>query len=421
MLDTILYFAHGTLLLLFGVSLSEAFAGIRFHRNTLLQFLGFSALLGLVQILAYINLGNDMLWKVYPLITHFPLVFFLFLAHRKSVATSIVAVTTAYLCCQPAKWFGVLTLALTGSTTATYLARIITMILVATITLRYLAPSLATIFNKDSRSVCIFGIMPIVYYLFDYATMIYTDLWANNNRIVAEFLPFFLGITYMIFCLVYYREYEQKNEAERKEQLIRVTADSQAKEMEAVKRSEQEVRLLRHDMRHLLNSVAVCLEDGDLSKAQSLIHSYASHIEGTKLKRFCQNDTINYVLSDVAAKCDSLMIRFTYSVELDKMNIDELLFSSILSNALDNALNAQKLMPTAQRQIQLTLKSAHGKLLLSVENPTAMKPVFVDGLPISSLQGHGYGTQSIRYMTERLGGNCQFLMQEDMFIVRVVI
>jgi hypothetical protein len=67
------------------------------------------------------------------------------------------------------------------------------------------------------------------------------------------------------------------------------------------------------------------------------------------------------------------------------------------------------------------LKSSQGKLLLSVKNPIQKKPVFSDGLPITNQDGHGYGTQSIRYMTERLGGNCQFNAQDNVFITRVII
>ena len=69
------------------------------------------------------------------------------------------------------------------------------------------------------------------------------------------------------------------------------------------------------------------------------------------------------------------------------------------------------------------LKSSDGKLLLSVRNPYKDKPILVDGMPISpaASQGHGYGTKSICYMTERLGGNCQFVLEENQFVVRVII
>ena len=152
-----------------------------------------------------------------------------------------------------------------------------------------------------------------------------------------------------------------------------------------------------------------------------MISSFTSHIEGTKLERFCKNDVINYVLSDFAEKCKTNQIQFSYIINFNDITNDEIIFSSILSNALDNDLNAQHELSKDARYIELMLKSTQGKLLLSVKNPIQKKPVFADGLPISNQDGHGYGTQSIRYMAERLGGNCQFTVQDNVFIARVII
>ncbi len=421
MFDTLLFFIHGTALVLFGVFLSSAFSGVSFTPKNILNILFLCAMCGGLQILSGTLPFEDSIAKLYPFTTHLPLVLFLCAIHRKRLETAFISVFTTYLLCQPAKWFAILTVNVIDTPVTEIIARLCTLAVVAYISLRYLAPYLSGIFNKDTRSVYIFAILPMVYYIFDYSTIVYTDLWIDNNRIVAEFLPFFMGIVYIIFCMVYYREHEQKADAERKEQIIRITAEQQNKEIAAIKRSEQEVRLLRHDMRLLLSSLALCIENGEYDKAKELASTYSSHIEGTRLERFCENDTINYILSDFTAKCISEDIDFRYTIELGVFNADEVIFASIISNALDNALNAQKDIPEDSRLIKMVLKSAENRILFSVENPTAKKTVFESGLPVSEAKGHGYGTQSIRYMAERLGGNCQFAVQNNKFITRVII
>jgi sensor histidine kinase regulating citrate/malate metabolism len=99
-----------------------------------------------------------------------------------------------------------------------------------------------------------------------------------------------------------------------------------------------------------------------------------------------------------------------------------LLLDLLLSgdNAIIIAL-ACKNLPAEQRKIILKLKKRNEKLLLSVKNPFGKKPVFVDGIPVSDRKGHGYGTQSIIYLTERLGGNCKFEVEENNFVLMVVI
>ena len=214
-----------------------------------------------------------------------------------------------------------------------------------------------------------------------------------------------------------------KADAQRQEQLVRISLRQQSARIEAVNQTETEVRILRHDLRMLLNNILLALEHEDAAAAKEMIHSYASRIEGTRLQRYCGCDMLNYILSDCAAKCESLGIRFQLDISLDQPGVDELLFSSILSNALENAIHAQQELPQEQRCIQLMLRRADGKLLLSVKNPLLTIPEFADGLPVSPNAGkdHGYGTQSIRYVTEKLGGNCQFSIQNGWFLLRVVL
>ena len=62
-----------------------------------------------------------------------------------------------------------------------------------------------------------------------------------------------------------------------------------------------------------------------------------------------------------------------------------------------------------------------GKLRISLKNTVAGKPVMTYGIPHSSKAGHGFGTQSIRYVTEKLNGSCQFSVKDGWFILRIVL
>ena len=346
MIETGLFFLLSAALLLFGVFLSAAFSGVRQNKRNALICLAFCAVSGAAQILLYLSAGEDPVRKFYPILVHLPTVLLLRTVFGKRLITSIAAVTTAHLLCQPAKWIGLLGHTLFQSQVAEYAVHLISLTAGAFLFLRYLAETLAEVFGKDTRSVCIFGITPAAYYLFDYVAVVYNDWLYSGNLIVFEFLPFFLSVVFTVFCIVYYRTYEKQADAERKEQIVRITVAEQRKELDAVRRSEKEVRIMRHDMRLLLGNLSVCLENGD---------------------------------------------------------------------------KAQLSLPVAQRRILLLLKQQNGRILLSVKNPFLKKPQFADGLPLSERKGHGYGTQSIRYLTERMGGNCQFTTENDQFVLQVVI
>ena len=419
--DTALILFYGVMIMLFGIFQSVSFCGVKLSKKNSLSTLCLCLFCGILQLISYYTFSEEAVWKLYPVITHLPCILFLHIFYRKTVTTALASIFTSYLLCQPSKWFGILARHLSGVVWVEYLTRSCCAVIIGVVAILYLSPCLSRIFSKDRRSVCIFGLVPFVYYLFDYATNIYTDFLYSSSQLTVEFLPFFLCITFVLFCILYHGEYEQKSDAERKEQIIRIAVEQQAKEIESVRRSEQELRLLRHDMRLFLDSISMSIEEGSKEKTQEMIRSYTSHINATRVAYFCSCDTINYVLSAFSAKCAAQKIVFSHDVALNAIEQDEILFSSILCNALDNAYNAQLELEESRRNVKLLLKTVDGKLLMSVKNPVARVPVFVDGLPISTVEGHGYGTQSIRYMTERLGGNCQFSVHDGIFAVRVIL
>jgi len=421
MFETILTLIHGTFLLIFGFVLSGAFSNLRLTRRNALIFLGLSVFSGGLQLAAMLSASEEIVWKIYPLVTHLPLILLLCLVYHRPLATAAAAVFTAYLFCVPVKWFGLLVGMITGSEVAELIARILSIIPVGFVAVSQMSTYFAEIFSKDIRSVCIFGFIPAAYYVFDYIAAIYTDLWTSNHPLVAEFMPFLLAVTYMVFCATYYKEYEQKADAQRKEHIIQIAVEQQTKEVAAIRQSAQEIRLLRHDMRMFLSSLAISIENGEMETVRIMINSQISQIDGAKLMRYCSNDILNYVISDYAARCKEKSVDFNCSVKLGELTVDELMLSSILSNALDNALHAQRFLSPEKRSIRLMLQNSGGKILLSVKNAVGQQVLFADGLPVSAPGRHGYGTQSIRYMTERLGGNCQFFVQDNTFVLRVVI
>ena len=420
-MEQVLYYIHYALLLLFGVGISAAFSGVLITRKNLSRLLLPAAVCSVLQLSMYGFFGETIVWKLYPVITHLPIVLSLAFLFGRGVSTAVSAVACAYLCCQPAKWFGLAAFAFSGSSRIELLVRIIVLLVSAAVILRWFAEKIARIYCPHHGNSWVFGIIPVVYYLFDYAVAIYSSLWADNHRLAVEFLPLFLCVGYLLFCAIYYREYELKNEAEQKEQILRVTVEQQTKEVEMIRRSEEEIRHLRHDLHLFLNSLSSCIENSDRETARMLISGFSGRAEASRVKRYCGNDTLNYVLSDYAAQCREKDILFQPVIELTAFEVDEILFSSILANALDNALNAQEGLPHHQRSIRLLLKNNSGKTLLCVKNTFGEFPVFRDGIPISCRKGHGYGVQSIRYITEKLGGNCQFVVEEDCFVLRVVV
>jgi sensor histidine kinase regulating citrate/malate metabolism len=115
-------------------------------------------------------------------------------------------------------------------------------------------------------------------------------------------------------------------------------------------------------------------------------------------------------------------IAFRYSVRIPtELKFTDSDLSSILSNGLENAVHAVAALPVEKRKIELDMRMNNDKLLISIKNTYCGKPKIVDGIPQTNALGHGFGTKSIRYVTEKLKGNCDFSVTEEYFILRIVL
>lgn len=332
------------------------------------------------------------------------------------------AITSAYLCCQLSKWLSMLAMVLTGKVWVEYSVRTFITVFLGFLIIRYFASSIAVILTKPIKTVLIFSILPFAYYLFDYGTTVYTNLLYSGSEIIFEFLPFVLCISYLIFSIVYFREYEEKCAAEQRNRLMEMQRTQSEKEIEAIKRSEHAIALLRHDMRHFLNNISSYIEHGDTNKAKSYIREIIVLADKTAMQKYCENELVNMIISSYENKMNEMGICLYHSIQIpEKLPISDVDFTSILSNGLENAIHAVSELDIDKRNITLDLRMNDTKLLLSIKNPYAHKVEMMDGIPQSKETEHGFGTQSIKYVTEKLKGNCQFVAQDGQFALRVVL
>lgn len=408
-------------LLLFGVFISAAILDITFNRKNTFILTCFCTVIFALQIVCYIKFG-DMTSELYPLITHAPLTLLYYLLFKRRLLSCIFAVTSSYLCCALTEWFGILVLYVIGVQWVAYGIRAALNLGFGFLIVRYFASSIAVILRKPAKTVVIFSILPVSYFLFDYIATVYTNLLYRGSEAVINFLPLVLCVSYLIFSAIYFREYEEKCEVERHNQLMEMQRSQSEKEIELIKRSEYAVSLLRHDMWHFLNNIIAYIENNDTDKAKAYISEIIASADKTTMQKYCDNEIVNMILSSYESIMNENGIRFEHTIQIPaKLPISDVDLTSILSNGLENAIHAVSIMDEEKRNITLHLRMKDEKLLLSIKNPYANKIKMVDDMPQSTEPGHGLGTHSIKYITEKLNGNCQFSFENEQFTLRVVL
>ena len=410
--ELVLWAIHHATTLLFGVFASAALCGVEINRRHSLELVGVGAVTGTAFAIANLVGGELLARQAYPLVVHLPLVVYLCVRYRLSPLLAILGVTSAYLSCQFSNWVGIAAFAATDSQVAYYVARIITTLGVFAVLLHWaseIGPRLAI---KSPTELEILLILPLVYYIFDYATNVYTTLFHSGSVVTVEFLAFALCAFYLMFLAVYLREYEAKEIAERERWMLATRDSAAIKELEAWRQSGRELSVLRHDMRHYLRGLAALIEEGHTDEA----------LERTAVRRYCANETVNIALSSLSADINAHGITADLRAAVpETVHVSDVDLFSVVSNALDNAIAAASAAPEGKRFVDLDLRYEDGQLLLLVSNTFGRAPHMVDGMPVAQHAGHGFGTKSIKLAVERMNGNCQFRINGDRFELRAVM
>lgn len=118
---------------------------------------------------------------------------------------------------------------------------------------------------------------------------------------------------------------------------------------------------------------------------------------------------MNLICSSFANKAARLEVELTIRARLPEvLSISDTELCAILSNGLENALNAVAHLDDADRWIKLYCDVKCSQLLIEIENPYAGSITMENGLPVTTEAGHGYGCRSIRAIVLQHGGLCTF-------------
>ena len=413
---------HNITTLLFGIYCSAFFLGIKSNKKSILTlFLLFCIQGGLYLVISTL-FGEAAAQQSYPLIVHLPLILFLSLHYKYPLISSGISVFSAYLCCQLSNWIGLFVLSVTGIDLCYYSARILTTLGTFIFLYRYVFRSTRAIFAKDPRELSIIGFLPFVYYIFDYAVTKFSSLLYSGNKAVVEFMSFAFCIAYLIFLMIYFREYENKQELKHYNDLREIQLQSMQKEIDQVKISSQKLAILRHDMRHHLNIILTQLQNDHPEKAEEYIREIGSAYDDTVIARYSGNEMLNSVISIYYSRFTNKGFSLECSISTGKeLPCSDLAICTILSNALENSMHALEQMDISSKWARLTVSQKKNHLLLQVENPVEKIPEFADGIPVSNRDGHGIGVKSIIYYVDQLNGQCQFTVSDHCFILKIIV
>ena len=187
--------------------------------------------------------------------------------------------------------------------------------------------------------------------------------------------------------------------------------------------SNKEIKAIRHDYNNITTGLISEIEKGNYDIAlEELYKLKRSFNESTLLSN---NIGIVHLLVNqkkaLASESD-ITIDFEYH-DLCKIKISDIDLAIILGNALDNAIEASRLLPLGiERKIHLNIKMHNNNISVLIKN-NVVENVDVNNLTTTkkSKSMHGFGIESMRQLVEKHRGelifNCQNLVFETYIVL----
>ena len=183
---------------------------------------------------------------------------------------------------------------------------------------------------------------------------------------------------------------------------------------QALRREQNQLRALRHDLRNHFTAIQGLLERGDCQRAAEYVQKMAGSPALDSGLRLCENETANVVLVAKAQAMEQIGVRGDFAAALPAhLPIGDPDLCALLGNALDNAMEAAE--QAQDKVVTLRCRVEKGLFMLRVENAVegALNPDL--STTKADKSAHGFGLAGMREIARRYGGSLETRTENGRF------
>lgn len=191
---------------------------------------------------------------------------------------------------------------------------------------------------------------------------------------------------------------------------------------EEVRRIQEQIRALKHDMKNHTLVILSYLEENRIKEARD----YAGEILDKLNKMYTYvnvgNALLNYIMNNKLSRAKERGMEIKAEIEnLAFDYMDSVDFSALLNNLLDNAILGASESQDKKLEVQIMAKKGFDIITVknSIDESVLVKnPEFVS---TKEEPGHGYGMKQIRSIVEKYQGSIDIYEKNNMFIVSIML
>ena len=246
-----------------------------------------------------------------------------------------------------------------------------------------------------------------------------------KNMLIVNFVPLLLlvSLTILVYLAIFLSLRKTLREAALKEENLKIQSDRELTRQRLALMDEtvRQMSITQHDRRHFNNTLLALLQQGETEKASNFIRQQSDSLP-QKPQIYCLNVPVNAAVSYYTELARQQGIRCKLRLDIpEKLTVDELSLAMTVSNLMENAIAAVSTLPVKHRELCFTAVST-GQLILEISNPYEGEiELNENGLPISSKNGHGNGSQSVYGFVKKCEGELVYEVKDGIFKVRIMV
>ncbi|MDR1628998.1 MAG: ATP-binding protein [Oscillospiraceae bacterium] len=240
--------------------------------------------------------------------------------------------------------------------------------------------------------------------------------------IAAVFGLIFINI--MVFFL--FSRLQNQIEVRSRIRLLETQTQVQSKSITQLENSYNGMRALRHDMQNHLLCMSALIEKEDYAALRQYVNTMANTVDEAAFMRISGNNAVDAILNEKLLEAKKNQISTQYDIcPLDTLlegtppKIEPMDLCILLSNALDNAVEACKKLPEGEeRFINIKIQSTEDYLVLSCANSAAAPPKRQGELFLTDKQdaeNHGFGLRSMKSTVRKYKGESLMRYENGIF------
>ncbi len=179
-----------------------------------------------------------------------------------------------------------------------------------------------------------------------------------------------------------------------------------------------------HDAKRHVRALESLIQSDHLAEAQQYKESLFQKLNELQPSIQCDNPLLSAILNHVFLKTEQRHI----ALKMDLQGEEQLSMlagvdlTTIVSNLLDNAVDAVSELPEEQRYIHFAVAFQMGEIMIHVENPTKNDLKREGNAVVSTKEGHlGLGLKNVEMVVKKYKGDFKIHVKDGNFVVAITI